>query len=126
MMGNQRHATLRTTILAARGPIAVMAALIVATAVAQGPSQGGNVTVRRLLHADAEPGEWMSGGRDYKQSYYSPLAQIITANIAKLGFAWAQNIGPAAAPHGTPIVVDGVMYASGGTNVYALDARDGK
>lgn len=111
----------------ALGAIA-MAALgcVGVTIVMAGSPLAGNITMQRLLHSDTEPGEWMTGGRDYKQSYYSPLEQINAANVANLGFAWNRDIGPANSLRGTPIVVDGVMYLSGAAKVFALDASDGK
>ncbi len=31
--------------------------------------QVGEVTTKRLLNMDKEPGEWLTGGRGYKQRY---------------------------------------------------------
>src|SRR5687767_11722954 len=51
-----------------------------ASAAGSGPPDNnlpiGNVTTARLIDAAAEPDEWFTGGRDYQQSYYSPLANI--------------------------------------------------
>src|SRR5689334_11713005 len=55
----------------------------------------GEITTTRLLHADSEPGEWFTGGRDYRQSYYSPLSDINVKNAARLGFAWGREIDTA-------------------------------
>jgi len=86
-----------------------------------------NITTERLLHADAAPGEWLTGGRDYRQNYYSPLTDINAGDIERLGFAWSYDIDPAVALEGTPIVVDGVMFTSSGGegSVYSLDAGSG-
>src|SRR5688572_676219 len=82
-----------------------------------------DVTTARLLNANREPGEWLTGGRDYRQSYYSPLTGINKQNIRELGFAWAYDIDDSRQLQATPIVVDGMMYTSGtGGKVYALDA----
>lgn len=94
--------------------------------------QKGHIDTDRLLQADAEPGQWMSLGRDYKQQHYSPLTQINASTVGDLGFAWEFDarspIGRT--PRGleaTPFVVDGIMYTSGAWGfVYALDARTGR
>lgn len=87
----------------------------------------GNVTEKRLLQADAEPGQWFTGGRDYRQDYYSPLTGINKHNVGKLGFAWSRDIDPPPVLEATPIVVDGVLYTSGGSDgpVYSVDAKSG-
>src|SRR5690606_19919383 len=40
------------------------------------PERFGNVTRERLLAADSEPGNWFTEGRDFGESFYSPLRQI--------------------------------------------------
>tara|TARA_R110002110_G_C13470525_1_gene721019 strand:+ start:137335 stop:139560 length:2226 start_codon:yes stop_codon:yes gene_type:complete len=82
---------------------------------------------QRLLQLENEPQTWMTGGRDYQQSYYSPLQQINAANVDQLGYAWHYDLESEHGYEATPLVVDGVMYGSGpmGT-AFALDARSGK
>ena len=54
---------------------------------------------------------------------YSKLKQINTTNVAKLASAWTfAGVGG----EETPIVIDGVMYASTSTGVVALDGDTGK
>jgi quinohemoprotein ethanol dehydrogenase len=90
---------------------------------ASGP---GQISLSRLLHADREPGQWFTGGRDNGGGYYSPLAQINTANVTRLGLAWEHPTRTKRGLEATPVVVDGVMYTSGPWGaVYALDARTG-
>lgn len=91
----------------------------------------GNVTPDRWRQADAEPGQWMGLGRTYKGERFSPLTSISDSNASRLGFAWEYSARTrrGRVEHGqeaTPIVVDGVLYASGpwGT-VYAVDAKTG-
>ena len=86
----------------------------------------GQVTAARLVAADAEPGEWLTSGRDGRGSYFSPLADINTANADQLGFAWQYRLGTRRGLEATPLVVDGVMYFPGNFGrVYALDAASG-
>ncbi len=87
----------------------------------------GDVDAARLAAADKEPGNWFTNGRDEQGSYFSPLKQIEKGNVDRLGFAWEFDLGTQRGQEGTPIVVDGVMFAVGNWGrVYALNAADGK
>jgi glucose dehydrogenase len=44
------------------------------------------VDQQRLSAANAEPGNWYTGGRDQDGTYYSPLDKIDASNVARLGF----------------------------------------
>jgi len=92
-----------------------------------GPAPAGNVREARLFRADSEPQNWFTAGRDAGKTHFSPLAQINRRNVARLGFAWAFETGTTRVLEATPIVVDGIMIASGPLGrVWALDARTGK
>ncbi len=87
----------------------------------------GQIDHKRLMAADKHPGEWPTTGRDFGKGHYSPLAQINTKNVDRLGFAWDYDTQTNRGLEATPIVVDGVMYTSGSTGkAYALDAKTGK
>jgi PQQ-dependent dehydrogenase (methanol/ethanol family) len=66
-------------------------------------------------------------GRDNAETRFSPLGQIDTGNVAGLDVAWSWQIPRTGARlETTPIVSDGVMYATGPSSfVFALDARTG-
>ncbi len=89
----------------------------------------GGVTYERLRNAKAEPQNWLMYWGDYHGTHYSPLTQINAGTASKLQPAWAfPNLG-ASVMEGTPLVVDGVMYATGSGNpltVTAIDARSGR
>src|SRR5437868_9915477 len=77
-------------------------------------------------------GEWPMYTADLRGSKYSPLDQITGANFTKLEVAWTfktDNLGPApeAKLEGTPIMVKGTVYATGGggsrRSVVALDGK---
>jgi quinohemoprotein ethanol dehydrogenase len=69
---------------------------------------------------------WLTGGHDAAQTYHSPLKQIAESNAARLGFAWSYDLQTTHGQEATPVVVDGVMYASAPWGfVHALDARTG-
>jgi len=76
----------------------------------------------------AAPTEWLSYGRDQAETHYSPLDQITSDNIDRLGLAWTWEIPKTGARlEATPLVSDGVMYATGPHSfVFALDARTGE
>lgn len=87
----------------------------------------GQINNQRLLDLDREPGTWLTGGRDYQQSYYSPLTAINRDNVSQLGYAWHHDLDFEHGYEATPIVVDGVLYGSGPTGIaFALDAESGE
>jgi len=87
----------------------------------------GKVDAARLAHLAAEPGQWLTSGRDSGKTHYSPLDLINEQNAGRLGFAWQYETGTARGMEATPIVADGVLYTSGvAGRVYALDAATGK
>src|ERR1700736_2521745 len=95
--------------------------VLCAAAIAWG--QSGNMT----------NGEWPSYGGTLRNYHYSPLDQINAENFNKLEVAWrfkTDNLGsrPEFKLEGTPLVVKGVMYATGGTrrSVFALKADTGE
>src|SRR5580658_833049 len=78
-------------------------------------------------------GDWPYYTADLKGTRYSPLDQINAANFSKLEVAWrfkTDNLGPRPEYklEGTPLVVKGVLYTTGGTrrSVVALDAKTGE
>ena len=78
-------------------------------------------------------GEWPMYTADLRGSKYSPLAQIDASNFNKLQVAWTfktDGLSPTVETklEGTPIMVKGVLYATGGTRraVVALDAKTGE
>lgn len=84
-----------------------------------------NVDAKRI--AAPAPGEWPSNGRDYREQRYSPLSQINTTNVTSLGVAWEYRTHSVRGLEGTPVVVNGVMYATASWGyVFALDAKTGK
>lgn len=106
--------------------LCLLAWQLATTYVEAGVDEAGNIDFERLLKADTEPGEWFTGGRDYQQTYYSPLTNINKTNIKRLGYAWSYDIDFTTAFESTPTVVDGIMYTSGNRGkVYSLDAETG-
>jgi quinohemoprotein ethanol dehydrogenase len=97
-----------------------------ATTAKAAPVPTGQLDRQRLLAAAAEPGAWLTTGRDFGKTHYSPLTGIDEGNVSRLGFAWQMETGTTRGMEATPVVLDGVMYTSGITGrVYALDAATG-
>ena len=78
-------------------------------------------------------GEWPAYGGDIGHTRYAPLDQIDASNFDELEVAWrfkTDNLGPGPEfkLEGTPLMVGGVLYATGGTrrSVVALDAATGE
>jgi PQQ-dependent dehydrogenase (methanol/ethanol family) len=76
----------------------------------------------------AAPQEWLTYGRDYAETHYSPLSQINTGNVSRLAAVWTWAIPRSGARlEATPIISNGVLYATGPRSfVFALDARTGR
>jgi quinoprotein glucose dehydrogenase len=100
---------------------------------------GGLMTVAPQLTAQApgmpstKNGEWTHYTADVRGSRYSPLDQINASNFKDLEVAWrfkTDNLGtrPEYKLEGTPLMVKGVVYATGGTrrSVVALDGKTGE
>ncbi len=81
----------------------------------------------------AKDGEWPSYNADLAGSRYRPLDQINASNFKKLEIAWrfkTDSIGnrPEYKLEGTPLMVNGVVYATAGSRraAIALDAATGE
>ena len=77
--------------------------------------------------------EWPTYGADLANTRYRPLDQINASNFSELELAWSyktDSLGPRPEYklEGTPLMVKGVLYATGGTRraVIALDAATGE
>src|SRR3989449_8447057 len=90
-------------------------------------------SVSLIAQTGAKNGEWRSYGADVGNTHYSPLDQINASNFNKLEPAWhfkTDNLGlrPEFQYEGTPLIANGVVYATGGTRraVFALDGATGE
>lgn len=81
-----------------------------------------------LRNAGKTGDEWITYGLNQGETRYSPLSQINTSNVSRLGLAWSYDAGPGGGTQeSTPLVHDGVMYSiTNWSIVFALDARTGK
>ena len=93
-----------------------------------------NVDYERILNARSEPQNWLTYYGAYNGQRFSPLDQINTENVKRIGPAWVFQAGSSGLIAGAstysfeaaPIVVDGVMFRTGWDGwVWALDAKTG-
>jgi quinohemoprotein ethanol dehydrogenase len=88
--------------------VAVQAATVVDAKALSDPTQGQN---------------WLAYGRNFYEQRYSPLTQINTESVKRLGLAWNLPLPRDHSLLGTPLVVDGVLYFSGSWSVTRADAH---
>lgn len=69
-------------------------------------------------------GDWLSWRRTYDEQGFSPLKQINTQSVSRLGVAWSWTL-PSGNNEITPLVHDGVLFLEGGDKVEALNAKTG-
>ncbi len=92
-----------------------------------GGAAAGRVDTARVGAAGEEPGSWLVHGRTWDEQRFSPLSQIDRESISRLGLAWSYRTETRRGLEATPIVVDGVLYATGTWSVvHALDAATGR
>jgi alcohol dehydrogenase (cytochrome c) len=85
------------------------------------------VTDEMLLNAAKDANNWITYGRDYGNSRFSPLAQIDSSNAKKLVAQWSFSFGVLDGQTTTPLVNNGVMYVTASwSKVFALDAKTGE
>jgi quinohemoprotein ethanol dehydrogenase len=80
-----------------------------------------------LRAADADPANWITYGRTYSEQRFSRLQQVDEQTVSRLGLAWSFDLGTLRGLESTPLVNDGVLYATSAWSlVYAFDARTGR
>ena len=104
-----------------------VAGLLFATWIAVG-QHARRVDDLTLRNAGKAGEEWLTYGLTPGETRYSPLKQIDTSNVSRLGLAWLHDIGSGGGnQEATPLFWNGNLY--GITNwsvVFAVDARTGK
>lgn len=120
-----------------RGLVWLLIGLLSTATVAQGQSKTSKTSPRSMKTGTSFPstknGEWPNYTGDIKGTRYSPLDQINADNFNKLEVEWrfkTDNLGtrPEYKLEGTPIMVNGMLYATAGTrrSVVALKAETGE
>src|SRR3989344_2115313 len=86
-------------------------------------------TVRPVFYEDIIKGfedNWLTHGGGYFSQRHSSLSQINRESVYRLNLKWKLKIGSSENIRGTPLVHNGVMYATSANGVFALDATNGK
>lgn len=92
-----------------------------------GGRASGEVDDARLRDAAADTANWLTYGRTYSEQRHSPLSQINTQTVSQLRLAWSVDLGTRRGVEGTPLVDNGILYATSSWSVlHAVDASNGR
>jgi len=85
------------------------------------------VPVTTQMLRQPSPNDWLMYSRTYDAQRFSPLEQIDTSNVHRLGLVWTRGTGPGNTET-IPLVYDGVMYvdsmnADGTRTTYEFDSQ---
>ena len=77
---------------------------------------------------DKLPGSWLTYGKSQSEQRYSPLKQIDSSNVKRLGLGWFYVVGAGGGnQEGTPLVWSHTIYGiTSWSVVFAVDGRTGK
>ena len=79
-----------------------------------------------LLNDEQDGTNWAAFGRTFSEGHYSPLSQIDTQSVRRLGLAWSLDLDVTNSIT-APLAVNGVVYLGAGHGViHAIDARTGR
>src|SRR5262249_62208456 len=105
---------------------ALLPVVVLGSALAGQPG-GLQVPPQDLADGLKDPGKWLTYGGDYNGHRHSPLTQLTPQNVGQLSAQWTFQTGALGSFQTTPIVIDGVIYATGfNNNAWAIDARSGR
>src|SRR5579872_6743650 len=86
-----------------------------------------DITQDKLHQSQNDDANWLMYGKNYSGWRYSALRQINTATVKDLTPQWIFQTGTLGKVESTPLVFDGMMYATGPTNhAYGLDLATGR
>ncbi len=113
-----------------RSPLLLIPVLLLVTvsalAQAQRPRKVDDAALRNAARGNGE--DWLSYGFTPQETRYTPLSQINTSNVSRLGLAWSYEVGHGGGgQEATPLVHNGVIFSiTQWSVVFAVDARTGK
>ena len=85
-----------------------------------------NSSSEKLLLDGNNGDDWAAYGQSYGEQHFSPLVDINTTNVHRLGLVWSYELPPGN-PMSGPIEVGGTLYtATGYSIIRAFDATTGK
>ena len=89
--------------------------------------QAQQITTKDVSDGLANAQRWLSHSGDYTGQRFSPLKQITAANVDQLAAQWTFQTGVNNKFEAKPIVIDGMIYATGPLNyAWAIDGRTGR
>jgi quinohemoprotein ethanol dehydrogenase len=107
--------------------LVLVAASIAPRAASAGAGTAAEVTQARLEQADRDPEDWMSVGRTWSEQRFSPLDEINSRTVRRLGVAWYADLDTYRGVEATPLEIDGVLYNISAWDVTtAYEATSGK
>ncbi|HTL00899.1 MAG TPA: PQQ-binding-like beta-propeller repeat protein [Vicinamibacterales bacterium] len=86
-------------------------------------SRDGDVYREKAI---APKADWLMYDGSVTGNRFSPIEQINTSNVKRVGPAWMFAMPASPRLEVTPTVVDGIMYVGGWNEWYALDATTGR
>jgi len=90
-------------------------------------AEAATVVDSKAIANERQGTNWLSYGRTYSESRYSPLHAIRAGNVRELGLAWSVDLPGQRTLAATPLAVDGVLYFSGSNGKpFAIDAGTGR
>lgn len=90
-------------------------------------SNPNTVDDARLINAEQDSANWLMYGRTYDEHRFSPLTEVNDQTVDRLGLVWSKELGTTRGLEATPLVLDGVIYATASWSiVHAIDARSGE
>lgn len=85
------------------------------------------ISYERLVKSSGEPANWLMYSGNYPGWRYSALDQIKNTNVRRLAPRWVFQTGIEGHFETTPLVIDGVLYATGPNDLgVAIDPRTGR
>ncbi len=85
------------------------------------------VTGERITNSQTNQKEWLTYGGTYQEQRFSTLDQINDQNVEELGLVWHFDINTNRSIESTPLVANGMLYATSAWGVvYALNAVTGE
>jgi alcohol dehydrogenase (cytochrome c) len=86
-----------------------------------------NITSDQIVAGLKDSSRWLSYSGTYDGQRHSPLREITPDNVSQLRAVWTFQTGVLGKWESTPLVIDGVIYATGqDNNAWAIDAKTGR
>lgn len=115
---------LRSALLS--GGLVVLAACSRSPSVDAPTTAAASIIDNTALSLEQDGRNWAAYGRTFSEGHYSPLDQVNTQTVQRLGLAWTLDLDVNNSIT-TPLAVDGVIYLGAGHGViHAIDARSGR